>query len=124
MNQFLLTIAVIAVVVIVLRFRGAGAAAKRVPRRQTRHWPPSRRAMAGYALVALLIVAVSTVVYLQWAEQHRVVTVRVVDTESGDQQEYLVYKKDVGGRSFRTVDGRYVSLSASDRMELDEAPER
>lgn len=115
MKQLLVTALVVVAVVAFLRFRAAATGS----RSSAASAVDGRHRLAGYALVAILLAGITTVVYLQWAEAHRVVTVRVIDTGSGQVTEYPVYKKDLGGRRFETVNGREVSLSASDRMELD-----
>src|SRR6056297_219367 len=46
-----------------------------------------------------------------------IVSVEVLDTRSGQRTVYQVRRKELGEREFRTVDGRVVSLGASDRME-------
>ncbi|MCS4504491.1 hypothetical protein KBTX_01862 [wastewater metagenome] len=134
MYQFLLTVTVIVVVAVVLRLRAGGTAGTQrredpaprrdsSPRRAGRSWRrPSPRTLAGYALVAVLLAGVSGMAWMEWQQAHEVVHVRVVDTRTGGITEYRVYRKDIGGRSFHTVDGRFVSLSDADRMELREDP--
>lgn len=133
MYQLLLTVTVIVVVAVVLRLRsgaGGSAVATRRDERASRRDPvprgawrrPSWRTLAGYALVAVLLAGVSGMAWMEWQQAHEVVHVRVVDTRSGGVTEYRVYRKDIGGRSFHTVDGRFVSLSDADRMVLREEP--
>lgn len=123
MRQLLVTLLVLAVAIAVIRLRGSTAAGEgtgdRGPRKgASRH--TTGTALAGYSLAVLLVISASVVFYLRWEENNEVVTVRVVDTRSGDAQTYQVLRKNIDGRSFRTVDGRYVSLGDGDRMELIE----
>jgi len=118
-RQLLLTAVVILVVFLVVRLRrgprqAAGQPAPATGRR------PSPQALAGWALLAVMVLGASGAFYLQWSEAHEVVTVEVVDGRSGERTRYQVYRKEVGDRSFRTVDGRRVSLGQADRMELTE----
>lgn len=71
---------------------------------------------AALLLAALLVSA--AMFWLQWREEHRVFTARVIDTRSGTVTTYLVYKDDVQGRTFTTVDGRTVTLADVERLEL------
>lgn len=97
-------------------------------RNESRRQPQPRRAQAPslawrVAPVAALlgIVAVSALIFwLEWREEHRIFTVRVIDTRSGEVRQYATYRDAVDGRSFTTVDGRLVTLADVERMELVE----
>ncbi|PWG65460.1 hypothetical protein [Sediminicurvatus halobius] len=113
-RQLLLTALVIVIVVLIVRWRRAPARqAPSAPRRG-----PSPQAIAGWALLGIMVIGATVTFYLQWSEAHEVVTIEVVDGRSGERTTYQVYRKEVGDRSFRTVDGREVSLGQSDRMVL------
>lgn len=113
-RQLLLTALVIVVVFLVLRWRrGPSRDAQPAARRG-----PSPQALAGWALLGIMVLGASVTFYLQWSEAHEVVTIEVVDGRSGERTRYQVYRKEVGDRRFRTVDGREVSLGQSDRMVL------
>lgn len=71
---------------------------------------------AGLLLVALVVSA--AMFWLEWREEHRIFTARVIDTRSGEVTTYLVYRDDVQGRTFTTVDGRTVTLADVERLEL------
>lgn len=127
-KQLLVTLAVLAVVIAIARLRRPGPAGRGQqsgsPRPQssgTGRWPPSSMAAVGYSFLAIMVVIAAIVFYSNWQTAHEVVTIRVLDTRSGDTATYHVYRKDAKGRSFHTVDGRYISLGAGDRMErIDE----
>ena len=71
-------------------------------------------------LLAAALAAGSLVFWLEWQDEHRLFTVRVIDTRSGEVRTYPVYRDDVEGRRFTTVDGRQVTLADVERMELIE----
>jgi hypothetical protein len=116
-KQILITLLVLAVVVAFTRLRRsrrvATAAGGAGPSRR-----PSAPAMIGYGFVLVMIIGAAAVSYLQWRDAHQVMTIQVVNARSGAATTYHVYRKDLGGRAFRTVDGRYVSLGDGDRMEV------
>ncbi|HKJ95280.1 MAG TPA: hypothetical protein VKA32_06595 [Gammaproteobacteria bacterium] len=123
MKQLLVTLLVLAVAVAVIRLRKPGATSQGGGTEGKRRDLKSRypgAALAGYGLVAVLVISAAVVFYFRWEESNRIVTVRVLDTRSGGSETYQVRKKNIEGRSFRTVDGRYVSLGDGDRMELIE----
>lgn len=72
------------------------------------------------ALVALTLLISGALYYQHWQETHKVVTVHVINSHSGETQRYHAYEGDVDGRRFRTVEGRLISLSDAERMEVVE----
>ena len=45
---------------------------------------------------------------------------RVINANTGEGVTYQARREDVAGRSFRTLDGRRITLADVERMELDE----
>ena len=81
--------------------------------------PKSKLArVAAYAVLIISLTGVSLYFYHQWRDAYQLISVRVIDTRSGNAVEYQAYKGDVEGRSFRTVDGRTVTLAEVERLEL------
>jgi hypothetical protein len=56
--------------------------------------------------------------YLDYQAGREVVSVRVINANTGEATTYMARRADVRGRSFTTLDGRPVTLSDVDRMEL------
>lgn len=58
--------------------------------------------------------------YHYWTDAYRIVAVTVVNSNTGESTTYQAYKGEIqqGAGIFRTVDGRMVSLSGVDRMEI------
>lgn len=73
--------------------------------------------IVGYSLAAIMILATATITWMRHHEANTIVRVEVLDTRSGTRTVYQVRRKELGEREFTTVDGRVVSLGASDRME-------
>lgn len=73
--------------------------------------------IVGYSLAAIMILATAGISWMRYQDANAIVRVEVVDTRSGERTVYQVRRKNLGEREFRTVDGRVVSLGASDRME-------
>ncbi|MGM0595288.1 MAG: hypothetical protein ACQETD_12210 [Pseudomonadota bacterium] len=70
--------------------------------------------------VALTLALSGVAYYWHWQEQQRTVVVRVVNGHTGAEQAYRVYQRDLDGRRFRTVEGKWISLSSAERMEVSE----
>lgn len=86
--------------------------------------PPARRMpwirVAAVAVVVLMILGTGLFLFLQWRDANEIVEVRVIDSGSGRSVTYEAYLGDVEGRSFRTVDGRVITLAEVERMELNQ----
>lgn len=80
----------------------------------------------GAMIVALLLVVLTLLIsggvyYWHWQEAHRIAIIQVINSHSGAEQQYRVYQSEIDGRRFRTIDGRVISLSDAERMEIIEA---
>jgi hypothetical protein len=69
------------------------------------------------AVISLSIAGLGLWVLDAWRARGEIVTVRVFDAGSGAMTEYQAYRSDLETRSFRTVDGRRVTLAETERME-------
>lgn len=114
-RQLLITLLVAAIVFAFARARRGKVKRNEAPARADSGLPTG--AVIGYALAALTILASAGFGWHWYQDAHRIVQVEVVESTSGQRTIYQVHKKDLGTREFRTIDGRYVSLGASDRME-------
>jgi len=84
--------------------------------------PPAANPTAKLAAIITLIVVLGTggvLFYLNWLEDHRIVTIRVTPPD-GQPILYQAYRANVDGRRFETLDGRRVTLSETDRVEMVE----
>lgn len=82
--------------------------------------PPQSRLphYAAYGLVSIMLAGALYFVYLEWRDSYQIVTVRIIDTRSGNTVNYEAYRGDVAERSLLTLDGRMVSLAEVERMEF------
>jgi len=116
-RQLLITLLVAAIVIALARFRRAKVRQTEAPATSKLDSGLPTGAVVGYALAALTILASAGFGWHWYQDAHRIIQVEVVESGSGQRTVYQVLKKDLGTREFRTVDGRYVSLGASDRLE-------
>lgn len=82
--------------------------------------PPWHVRVIPAALLLALLATVAVTLWLEWQDAHRIFTARVTDTRTGEMRTYPVYRDEVHGRTFRTVDGREITLADVERMELVE----
>jgi len=54
----------------------------------------------------------------QWLGTREVVSVRVVNANTGTSISYRAYRGDVGEHGFTTVDGRSITLAEIERLEV------
>lgn len=119
-KQLLITLAVAAIVIVIARMKRARGESRGSAEKPSATLPSSSRKtsmIVGYSLAAIMILATAGISWMRYQEANEIVRVEVVDTRSGERTIYQVRRKELGEREFRTVDGRVVSLGASDRME-------
>jgi len=118
--KLLLTLVVIAGAVVAVKLRNRPPQATAVvasPLRAVKPKSPLPRITA-YGLVIISLAGAGFYFFHQWRDAYQLVSVRVIDSRSGNSVLYEAYKGDVEGRSFRTVDGRIVTLAEVERLEL------
>ena len=121
-TKLIFTLAVIALVVFLVKFRQRPASAP-IPAPVSRQKPDTRliRTIAIATLVVMLTGSL-VMVYLSWRDSHQLLQVKVIDSRSGRVSEYEVYRGRLGERSFETVDGRQVRLAETERLEVATTP--
>jgi len=117
--KILLTVAVILGAVLTLRKRAHRVQQSTITTMPQPKAPLSRLPhYAAYGLVSIMLAGALYFVYLEWEDSYQVVTVRVIDTRSGNTVNYEAYRGDVAARSLLTLDGKMVSLAEVERMEF------
>lgn len=119
LTKLLLTALVFIGALVYARHKGArrtGAPSARSPQQP----PPWYVRMIPAALLLALLAVAALTLWLHWQDAHRIFTARVIDTRSGEVRTYAVYRNDVEGRHFTTVDGREITLADVERLELVE----
>lgn len=115
-KKLLLTLAVIAVVVLLARYK----------QQRQRRLPAEKNAESSQNSLAKVLATVAVVLmfagtltwgYMTWQERHVVVKVEVINTDSGKVTAYEAYKYSIEKRQFLTPEGIEVSLAANERME-------
>ena len=122
-SKLLLTAAVIAGLVLYLRYTGPRSddseqASGVTPRRSTDPGPGQSLRIVVIILVVFMILGSAMYLYFQWQDRYRVVSVRVVDTQSGQSVSYEARRGDIGERSFVTLDGLRVIPAETERIEM------
>ena len=74
-----------------------------------------------YTLLAMLLLGSGGYLFVQWQDSARVVTVIVIDTQTGRSVSYQARRGDIEERYFVTLDGREVSVANNERIELESA---
>ena len=77
--------------------------------------------IAAYTALVLTLALGGLFYYLDWKEDHRVMAIRVINTSTGEIGSYRAYQYMIRGRSFVTLDGRTITVSNAERVEMSEA---
>jgi len=115
--KILLTIAVVGGILLLTRHR-RGSARRTGPVRRPAPWIQA----LVYAGVLAVIAGAGIAYYGYWADANQLVTVRVINSDTGDVVTYRARRESIGGRRFKTVDGREVRISSVERIEIIESP--
>jgi len=120
-GKILLTLAVILGAYLVIRARiQRNREPSAVPRPASRAplVPAGAAKAVAYGLVAVMLAGSLLWLYLDYEKGREIVTVHIINANSGDVTTYQARRADVRGRRFVTLDGRPVTLADVDRMEL------
>ena len=74
---------------------------------------------SAYGLLIMLLLGSGFYLYAQWQDYTRVVTVRVIDSQTGRSTSYQARRGDIEERHFTTLDGREVNVANNERIELE-----
>ncbi len=75
--------------------------------------------LGAYMFLILVIGLGAALYYLQWQDDHSILTVRLHSDSQAEAIEYRVYKFQLADRSFTTLDGILVTVASSERMEVE-----
>jgi uncharacterized membrane protein len=74
---------------------------------------------AAIAFMVLMVVAAGVMIYLEVDARRAVVTVHVINTQSGARKSYRAMKNDIHSDGFTTLDGVQVFVAGIERIEID-----
>jgi len=119
--KILLTLSVIVIAWLFISQRQRRQLTSRPPPRVVQQAPSAYWKWAGYLLLIMMILGSGLFLYQAWQDHYRVVSVLVIDTQSGNTTQYQARRGDVEARRFVTLDGREVSVASNERIELQTA---
>lgn len=124
-GKILITVVVVLLAWLAIRARSRGSnptrAAPATPAQPPLVPPGTMRTLA-YGLVGVMVAGTGLYLFDGWESGRETVRVRVISANTGQEIIYRARRDDVAGRSFRTLDGRQITLAEVERMELE--PER
>ena len=71
------------------------------------------------AFMVVMAIAAGVMIYLEVDKRSVVVTVHVINTQSGAQKSYRVKKNDIHSDGFTTLDGLQVFVAGIERIEIE-----
>jgi len=125
LGKILVTVAVIYIAYLVVRSRYQDSAPQEhteTRRVNTVDSLLSRAAIkvAAYVVVAVMVFGTGFYLFQSWDRRHQVVEVQVVNPYNGDVQRYEARRRDIEGRTFRTLDGRLIQIAEMERLVINE----
>jgi len=125
LGQILVTLTVVAAAYLVIRSRRAPRAANKSRGPARRGLSPSLAKMLANGIIAFLLLGSLFYLLNQWWQDREVVTVEVLNANTGQISRFRARRGDVAGRTFVTLDGQQIRLADVERMILradDSAP--
>ena len=116
-SKILLTLGVIVACMMLLSAR-AKPELKTIPNPETERNKKAMRYTA-VAFMLLMLVAAGVTIYLEHDRGSGVVTVHVINTQSGAKKSYRVKKSDVRSDGFTTLEGMQVFVAGIERIEIE-----
>ena len=120
LSKIVVTLAVVALAYLAIRIRSRSVGAEesvRLPMKSAQAVSP--RAVA-YIFLAVAVFTGTALLLLEWYDDRQVITIRVINSRTGEAVVYEAQKGKVHGRRFETLDGRVVTVADVDRVELEE----
>ena len=74
---------------------------------------------AAFAFMGLMVIAASAMIYFEIDKRNSVVTVHVINTQSGSSKSYRVLQSDIHSDGFTTTDGVQVFVAGIERIEIE-----
>ena len=71
------------------------------------------------AFMIVMVIAAGTMIYLEMDKRSAVVTVHVINTQSGEKKSYRAMKNDIHRDGFTTLDGVEVFVASIERIEIE-----
>lgn len=76
-----------------------------------------------WSFMILMVIAAGIMIAVELWDRNTVVTVHVINTQSGVRISYQAYREDIQNNSFTTVEGRKVFTAGIERIEIEAPPE-
>ena len=74
---------------------------------------------AAYAILIMMFGVGGFLYYINWQDDHTLITVKLYRSGEPNPITYQVYKNQLLDHSFTTIDGIKVTIAASERMEVE-----
>ncbi len=116
-SKILITLAVIMVCMWVLSAR-AKPTLREIPNPAVERKKKLMR-NAALAFMVVMAIAAGTMIYFEFDKGSAVVTVNVINTQSGTTKSYRVMKNDIHGDGFTTLEGLQVFVAEIERIEIE-----
>lgn len=76
-----------------------------------------------WSFMALMVLAAVIMIAVELQDKNALVTVHVINTQSGERISYQARREDVEQNSFTTVSGRKIFTAGVERIEIEAPPE-
>ena len=72
-----------------------------------------------YLFMGVMVLAASAMIYIEISDKYTIVTVHVVNSQTGSRVSYQARRQDINASSFTTLEGSTVYVAEIERIEVD-----
>ena len=72
-----------------------------------------------YLFMGFMVLAASAMIYIEMADSNMIMTVHVVNSQTGSRVSYQARRDDIDSTSFTTLEGRTVYVANIERIEVE-----
>ena len=74
---------------------------------------------SAYLFMGVMVLIAIAMIYIEVADNYSIVTVNVINTQTGSRVSYQARRDDVNSSSFTTLDGNTVYVATIERIEVE-----
>lgn len=121
-SKILLTLGVIVACIWIFSSRRPAASELRVIEDPAQAVRKKRLQQGAFATMGVLVAVAALMIFFKKSGEAELVTVHVVNIQSGEKQSYKAVRDLIEANNFTTSDGRVIYLAGVERLEVDREP--
>lgn len=119
-TKILLTLGVIAACIVIFSSKRPPESELRVIEDPDQVARKKRLQQGAFAMMGVMVLVAATMIIFETSGEPELVTVHVVNIQSGEKQSYKAVRDLIEANNFTTSDGRVIYLAGVERLEVEQ----